>query len=284
MADLVTIIVNYRLADQIEELLASGALNGSDVMLVDNASQPERIAELADRHGTEHLLLDRNYGFAGAVNRAVAACPRAPADILLLNPDVRLTAATVTTLRRARRERALTGVAPVLVSPDGSVQIAAGGPVTLRSFGLYFLLVSHVFRRSPGVLYTRGQVRRGLVPEWVGMGCVLLSGDAFARFGPIPEDELVYAEDVAWGTAATQRGARFAVLAGVAVTHEQGAAGASALWTSALGRLAVRRLGPVRGRLAVLAMSGGLGLRSLAGRRIGPRRHRPVPVLSPSPA
>lgn len=270
MSGVRAIIVNFGLADEIDELLASGALTPWDVLLVDNGSQPDRLRELADRHGTALLLLDRNYGFACAVNRAVSTLPVGD-HVLLLNPDVRLTTAAVNAMLWALTDRNLTGVAPTLVSPDGSVQIASGGPVTLTGFVAYFLFLSHLFRRARGVFSTRRQARAGVEPAWLGMACLLLRDGAFARFGPIPEDELVYAEDVAWGTRASAAGARFALLPDIRVTHAQGASGASDRWRGALARLARRRLGPVRGRLASLVMGAGLALRALAGRRAVPR-------------
>jgi len=264
------IVVNYHLADEVEEVLRSGALSAHDVVLVDNGSQPDRLRHLATQHGTRLLLLDRNYGFAGAVNRAVATLPPG-SHLLLLNPDVRLTTSAVTALVRALTDRDLTGVAPTLVSLDGSVQIASGGPVTLSSFCAYFLCLAHVLPRARGIFYTRRQVRAGLPPAWLGMACLLLRDGALTQYGPIPEDELVYAEDVAWGTAATTAGARFAVVPDIRVTHSQGASGASACWRGALVRLARRRLGPMQGWMAALAMSAGLAARRLARRPCAPR-------------
>ena len=43
------------------------------------------------------------------------------------------------------------------------------------------------------------------------------------------------------GTEAAERGARFALVTGISVVHEQGVSGGSAAWTSAFERLLVRR-------------------------------------------
>jgi GT2 family glycosyltransferase len=100
------------------------------------------------------------------------------------------------------------------------------------------------------------------------MACLLLTPEAFARFGPIPETELVYAEDLAWGTAASVNGARFQLDSDIVVRHDQGSSGASDRWVGAIERLCRARLGPVRGRLAVVAIKLGLGIRRLAGRQV----------------
>jgi GT2 family glycosyltransferase len=269
------LIVNYRLADHIERLLASACLVPHRVLLVDNASQPERLRQIAGRFGTELLLLDRNYGFAGAVNRALAQATPA-STVLLLNPDVHMGSGTLDALRRALADdRGLTGVTPLLLNGDGSRQVGtAGGPPSVAGFFSYFCFVSHLLPRTRGVMFTRRQLASGLTPSWLCMACLLVRGDAFSRFGPVPEFELAYAEDVAWGVAASAAGARFAVLPRVTVVHEQGAAGESARWKHALARLAVREAGLVRGCLARVFMEVGLGVRALVGHVPGVRRRQ----------
>ena len=110
--------------------------------------------------------------------------------------------------------------------------------------------------------------RRAQEVEWLCMACLLLAPDAFDRYGPIPEDELVYAEDVAWGTAATVRGATFRLVPEVTVRHERGASGSSERWVGALERLCRRRLGNRRGRIAVIVIRIGLGVRRALGRTV----------------
>lgn len=257
------IVVNYDLASHIERLLAGGALADWDVLLVDNGSQPDLMVDVAHRFGARVLLLKQNRGFAGAVNAAVATSEPHPV-VLLLNPDVDPSAEALAQLRTALAERQCTAVSPLLFGTDGRVQVGtAGGPATLGGFARYFLFLSHLRPSSQGVFHTRRQLRAGLKPRWLCMACLLLDGAAFDHFGPVPEHELVYAEDVAWGVAASEQGARFAVLTDVSAVHQQGASGAGIRWSAALGRLAVREGGPVRGRLAVACMRTGLALRRL---------------------
>ncbi len=256
------VIVNYRLADHIERLLHRCSFDGARVVLVDNGSQPERLQAIADEHGTELLLLDRNYGFAAAVNRAVASLPQHDA-VLLLNPDVDLTPAVIAALWERMADRQLTGVSPLLRNQDGTVQVGtAGGPASVGAFAAYFLGISHILPRLRGVFYTRKQLRAGLPPSWLCMACLLVDGHAFATFGPIPEQELVYGEDLAWGVAASRAGARFALLTEVEVAHEQGAAGGGLQWRQALVRLAHRENGQLGGRVAVACVTVGLAART----------------------
>ncbi len=261
---MLVVIVNYGLSSHIERLLAGSALVECEVMLVDNGSEPDQVRLLAERFCTQVLLLPKNYGFAGAVNRAVTqAGPHK--QILLLNPDVNVSASQVQHLRSAFAAERVTGASPILINADRTIQVGtAGGPLTLSAFAIYYLFVSHVFQRARGAFFTRRQLVSGEVPSWLCMACLLLDGNAFEQFGAIPEEEIVYGEDLSWGYAASLAGAKFTVVRSLQVVHEQGAAGASRLFSGALARLAVSVNGPVRGRLAVMCIKVGGAIRGLS--------------------
>ena len=259
------VLVNYHCADHIEDRLRSGVFEVSDeVLIVDNDSDPERVAGWKSAYRVTPVLLPRNVGFAAAVNEAVRLSGT-KAPILLLNPDAELDSAGL-----ARLISGLEGqdaVAPLLRGSDGRVQVgAAGGPLTLASVAAYFLFLSHLLPRLRGVFLTRRQLAAGAAADWLCMACLLVDRDAFDGYGPIPEDELVYAEDVAWGTAATRQGARLRLLPDLAVVHQQGVSGGGAAWTGAFQRLLVRRLGRGRGQLGVVVMKVGLAVRHVMGR------------------
>jgi GT2 family glycosyltransferase len=255
------VLVNYRCADHIEDRLRSGLFEASDeVLIVDNASDPERVEAWKSEYGVTPVLLPTNVGFAAGVNAALADKPD-DRPVLLLNPDAHLDGRTLGGMIEAL-SAGLDGVAPLLRDTGGGVQVgAAGGPLTLGSVAAYFLFLSHLVPRLRGVFLTRRQLSRGSAVDWLCMACLLVAPDAFARFGRIPEDEIVYGEDLAWGTSATGQGARFALLPDLAVIHEQGVSGGSGAWTGAFERLLRRRLGPVAGRLAVASTRTGLAAR-----------------------
>jgi GT2 family glycosyltransferase len=238
------------------------------VIVVDTDDDPDGVTAICAEFGATALLLDHNVGFAAAVNRAVATVDEPTTPWLLLNPDVDLSVAQLVQLKRALRS-GLDGVGPLLEDQDGRLQIGpGGGELSLASVMRYFLFVSHVLPGQRGVFLTRAQSRQAREVAWLCMACLILAPDVFARFGPIPENELVYAEDVAWGTAASAHGAHFELVTTVVVRHEQGASGGSWRWVGAFKRLCRARLGPWRGPLAVAAVSTGLRLRQLAGRRV----------------
>ena len=264
------VLVNYRCADDIEARLRSGVLRPADeVLIVDNGSDPERVAAWESPYGITAVLLEENVGFAAAVNAAVAMSTTTT-PVLLLNPDLQLTADVLDGLVAALDgPTGPDGVAPLLLEPGDRVQVgAAGGPLTLGAVAAYFLMVSHLLPRVRGVFLTRRQLTRGIRADWLCMACLLVRADAFERFGPVPEDELVYAEDLAWGTAATAAGARFALQPGLHAVHAQGASGGSARWVGAFERTLRRRLPGARGRLAVACVRVGLGARQMLGRRV----------------
>jgi GT2 family glycosyltransferase len=255
------VIVNYRSEDDVALRLASPALSDADVIVVDNGSDPERVRELCKRHGATAVLLPENVGFAAGVNAAWREIDgRRPLPLLLLNPDAELTCEALETLLGALPGH--DGVGPLLLEAPGQPQVGAGGgPITLWSVVTYFLMLSHVVRKAKGLFLTRAQSRKGGRVSWICMASLLLAPDALDRFGVLPEDELVYAEDVAWGTAATVSGARFALVPQAIVLHPHGASGASDRWIGALERLLHHRLGRVRGGVAVLTVRLGLSLR-----------------------
>lgn len=264
---LTVVLVNFRCLPDIENILESGVLGGHDVIVVDNGDDPAGVRQVCATRNATPILIEHNVGFAAAVNRAVATVERPRRPWLLLNPDVEITVADLAILID-RLDEGGDGVAPLLAGSDGRLQIGpGGGALTLSSVAVYFLFLAHVLPKLRGVFLTRSQSRQAHEVAWLCMACLVLVPDAFSRFGPIPEDELVYAEDLAWGTSASARGARFRLIPELTVTHQQGASGGSAMWIGAFKRLCRARLGPVRGRMAVTAVTVGLGVRRLMGRR-----------------
>lgn len=270
------ILVNYRSTDGIRALFASGALRGHQVTVVDNGDDPTGVTTLCRRHEAEAILLPDNIGFARAINHVVSRVSMPDRPWLLLNPDITLTAADLESLGRSLEFEHLDGVAPLLVLPSGRLQVGiAGAKLSLWSVVVYFLFIAHLAPWCRGIFYTRRQSKRGPHAAWLAMACMLLAPDAFERYGPIPEDELVYAEDVAWGTLATAQGARLRLVPTVTVGHESGGSGGNAVWDAALERLMRRRLGPVRGTLAIVSMRIGLKTRRVLHGAVG-RRPRAI--------
>lgn len=122
---LVAGIVNYHRAEDVLECvrtLRGGGLVPDRVVVVDNESVPQEAARLAAAVGPENLLASReNRGYAGGANAILAAAKDAT-FVLVLNPDVRVSAGFCAELVRAAeaepRAAALTGK---LLRPEGKV-------------------------------------------------------------------------------------------------------------------------------------------------------------------
>lgn len=268
------VLINYRCLPLIERQLVSGALEGAVVVIVDNASDPAGVLDLGRRYGAATVLVDHNSGFAGGVNRGIGSLASATVDAyLLLNPDVEIGLDQVQQLHRELREGGHAAVGPIIVDDGGRPWVStSGGPVTLRSVIWYFSGLSHLLPGLSGFFWTRRQIRTGvrLRPRWLCGAALLIDAAAWERFGTMPEDEVVYGEDVGWGMRCTAAGGSLAVVRSVEVRHTGGASGASDVWVDATARTFTRFMGPVRGRLAAAVMrigvAGRRGLRRVLGR------------------
>lgn len=257
------VLVNYRSHDDIERRLRSGVLADASVVIVDNGSEPEAITHLAERFGCQVVLSRQNLGFAAGVALGIEALGQVK-HLLLLNPDAALTRTALVQLQ-ASLAPSLTGVAPLLVEPDGRIQVGSGGgSLTLWSVLTYFSGLAHIWPRATGLFLTRQQsLTREDDVSWLCAACLLLQGNAFDNYGCLPTNEIVYAEDLAWGTAATARGARFKLITDCLVAHTVGASGGSDRWIGATERTLIRQLGPLSGSVAVAGMRLGLKARQV---------------------
>jgi GT2 family glycosyltransferase len=263
------VIVNYRSASRLRWLFENTVLPRHDVIVVDNASEPEDVLALARIYGVTPLLLERNVGFAAGVNEGLRQTPRSDLPILLLNPDVTVPAGLLSELHRRLDREHLDGIAPLLRDDKGKVPVGVGGfRPTVWTVVAHAAFLTHLFPWTRGLFLTRRQTVRGRQPDWLCMACLLLRADTFERFGSIPEDELVYAEDVAWGSTASEKGARLTLAADLSVTHVGGASGASYAWIGSTERLIRRRLPGWRGRLAAWSFRLGLLVRRALGRSV----------------
>jgi GT2 family glycosyltransferase len=226
--------------------------------------------ELARVYGMTPILLEQNVGFAAGINQALHQTPHSELPLLLLNPDMRMSEDVLAELRRRLDGAGLDAIAPMLRDERGELfSVGPGGfRPTLWTVTAHALFLTHLFPWTRGLFLTRRQAAHGRQPDWLCMACVLLRTNAFERFGPIPEDELVYAEDVAWGSTASERGARFSLATDLSATHEGGASGASHAWIGATERLIRRRMPGWRGALAARIFRLGLLMRRVLGRKI----------------
>jgi GT2 family glycosyltransferase len=120
------VVVRWRGGDEIDRCLESLLAQSGDalhrIVLTDSGSGDGGAGRLAAAYPEiEVLALDENRSFAHAANAGAATITE---DLLLLlNPDTKLAADTVTILVTALESRPrAAGVVPLLVNPDGSAQ------------------------------------------------------------------------------------------------------------------------------------------------------------------
>lgn len=118
MSDIGIVIVTYNSGDEIGPCLDAAAGAGAEIVVVDNASSDETLAEV-ERRGVRFVRNPANLGFAAAVNQGFRALTAK--YMVLLNPDAELRSG----LEDLRCQCDLPGVAAAggrTVGPDGQLQ------------------------------------------------------------------------------------------------------------------------------------------------------------------
>jgi hypothetical protein len=197
------IVVNFnagadlRLA--LESLRETLAGRSWEAVVVDNASIDGSAAVVGKFAPDVRLISNQtNIGFARAVNQGLAAT--SGRDVLLMNPDCRLTSGAVDTLA-AELDRfdscAIAG--PRILNPDGSIQGSArGDPDMLTGLFGRSALVRNLFPRLSisrrNVVDVHGAADSVEV-DWVSGACMLARRDALTQVGGFDERYFLYWED-----------------------------------------------------------------------------------------
>lgn len=196
------LVVAYRSDDHLAECLAE--LDAADVLVVDNGNS-EATQRIVESAGARYVASPGNIGFAAAVNLGLGNAWDGQRDVLLLNPDARMSAGDVAALRDALHvagaRRAAVG--PRLTGFDGSPQRASWPmpsplQVWLDAFGL-----SRLWRGK----------------RFVVGAALLLSGAALSEIGSLDERYFLYAEEADWQLRAQNAGWTVAVVDSVTARH-----------------------------------------------------------------
>ena len=187
------------------ESLTAASPGPERTVVVDNGSSDHSetvIAAWMRQHASspaELIVLEENRGFAGGNNVALA---RLAADdrlthFLLLNNDATVDGAFFANVRQALAEAPDAGLLGVTIydaSPRGNGRVwYAGGVVDrLRALGRH--------------RYEIPADRRPLPVEFVTGCAMLISREALARIGPLPECYFIYFEDVEYCVRASAAG------------------------------------------------------------------------------
>lgn len=181
--------------------------DGLRVTIIDNSSLAETRA-LAERYGASYVDAGANLGFAGGVNRGLAAIEQSGdggSDVLLLNPDARINR---------------NGIASMHALLRSGPRIAAVGatqtdPKTGEGVRVWWPFPTPVgaWIEALGL----GSLRRAR--DFAIGSALLLRREAIDDVGRLDERFFLYAEETDWQRRARSKGWRIEV-ADVAATHE----------------------------------------------------------------
>ena len=176
-----------------------------EAFVVDNGTEPA-VAALCEQLGAHYLDPGSNVGFAAAVNLGVrAASPDGSCDVLLLNPDARVSVATIEAMAAAlHAQERVAAVSPRLFEEDGTEQQVEWPVPSPRNAWI-----------------DAAGVRRFVRPrERFLIGAVLLlRGAALRDVGPFDERFFLYAEESDWELRALRRGWSLLLCPTLSATH-----------------------------------------------------------------
>ncbi|MGH4023618.1 MAG: WecB/TagA/CpsF family glycosyltransferase [Pseudonocardiaceae bacterium] len=281
---LAVVIVTYASAAVVADCLEAlpAALEGAGharILVVDNAS-PDGTLDVVRRVAPEAEIVCRgsNDGFAAGVNAGLAAARGC--DVLVLNPDVRLAPGSVAALRRGLLVPG-TGISvPRLLDARGRVYPSLRRrPTVLRALAAALLGGTRV-GRVPALgelIVDPVPYLRGGTAAWATGAAWLASADCIDAVGVLDERYFLYSEETEYMLRAADHGYEVRLAPAAVGTHLGGAQTTSpALWALSVTnqvRLHRERRGVAAAGVMWLALMLSEGLRVIAHRRAGRRRH-----------
>ena len=210
------ILVNWNCGGIIAKCLDhlfSQTLPPTRIIVVDNDSSDNSLVGIANQYNVDIIYLDKNYGFAGGNNRALAVCDTE--YVALLNPDA---FAEPDWLEQLMVE--------AQANPDiaafASLQLYAENPDFVDGIGDSYHMSGLVWRDGHGTRTSNVDLR----PKEIFSPCAaaaLYKRQAIVDIGGFDEDFFCYVEDVDLGFRLRLAGYR-AMLVPDAIVHHVGSA------------------------------------------------------------
>ena len=272
------VVVTYNSADVVAGLLASlpaglGDLDWS-LVVVDNGSTDDSVeAVRAAAPDATVVRSGRNGGYAAGINLGVAQVA-GPTDVLVLNPDVRLSPGCVPELVAALRRTGAGIAVPRLDDAQGDVIASRRREPTLRRALADAVLGAERAGRvgDLGEVVTDPREYEVEGPtDWAEGSTQLVSAACWAAVAPWDESYFLYSEETDFALRARDAGyPTYFVPTAHAVHLEGGSAGNPGLWRLLVAnrlRLYSRRHGHVATACFWLVLVGREGSRALLGKR-----------------
>jgi len=238
-AEIAAVIVNYNAGSELvlalQSLVTDLAGREWEAVVVDNASTDGSDTFTAAFAPRVRLIRNStNVGFGRAVNQGVAASS-APV-VLIMNPDCRVHAGAVATLRaQLDGHDACAVVGPRVLDPDGAVQGSArGDPDMLTGLFGRTSRLRDWFRLLPAArrnVVTDAAIGNGtpsVVVDWVSGACMLVRLSAFEAVHGFDERYFMYWEDADLCRRLRTRGYHVRYVPGATAVHQVGHSSRSA--------------------------------------------------------
>ncbi len=289
--EVVVVVVTYESAALVADLVASLPIGMGDLpwrlVVVDNASvdgTPDVVRALAP--DAVVLEMGRNAGYAAGINAGAAYAGPGRA-LLVLNPDVRLTAGCVPALLAALDEPG-TGVAvPRLLDGDGVlVPSMRREPTLVRAVADAVLGASRAggVGRLGEMVTGAGEYDRAQQTDWAEGSTQLVSAECWRRCGPWDESYFLYSEETDFHLRVRDHGLTTRYVPTAVAVHLGGESTTSPrLWSMLVAnrvKLFAGRHGPLRSAAYWTALLAREASRAVLGRATSRRAVRTL--LSPS--
>lgn len=197
------------------DALTKAGLPDRSLWVVDNASADASPALVEQAFPAAHILLnERNLGFTGACNRALAQILESGADyVLFLNDDTEVTPGFLEPLLALAGPRTLVAPRTYLAGQPGILDDSAGEFDWLRG----------TWKRRTLGQRERPEERRAHAVETANLSCLLVPAGAFRAVGLLDDAFFVYYDDTDFCRRARTAGYRILLEPASVVFHRKGA-------------------------------------------------------------
>ena len=223
---LAVIVVTYNSAKMLDGLLNTlekglrGVAN-TEVVIADNASADDSVSKVqAHPIGARVVQTGWNGGYAAGINAATATISR-DADVLILNPDIRLSSGAAMQLVAVLRQPEIGVAVPRILHENGALFHSLRREPSLQTAWADALLGT---RLGSGI--DRGEcvcdTQRYSMPQvvdWASGAALAISAEARAKVGDWDETFFLYSEEVDYQRRIRMAGYRIAYVPQAEVIH-----------------------------------------------------------------
>ena len=223
---LAVVIVTYNSASVLPGLLDSLPAGLSDiprfeVIVVDNDSR-DRTVELAESHPIRPKVvrMGRNAGYAAGIN-AASFLAASRADLLILNPDIRLRPGAAAILQRCLRDKSVGVAVPKVLHEDGDLAYSVRREPSMTTVWADALLGT---RRAAQlglgeIVADQSIYERGGSVQWATGAILMVSACARALVGEWDETFFLYSEEVDYLQRVREKGLSVVYVPGAEAVH-----------------------------------------------------------------